>query len=351
MRTNLTVAGIIAVITLLVVGIHLVSDTEDLSRYNQGWNGTSDFFSELNPHQSIDITWFSDLSRAGNATLLLIAPSGIYSATDIEVIRAFTEIGNTLVIADETGTANPILQGIGSGISIQPGLIGSIDHTYNDAFVIVTTPSSDHPLVVNLSTLVLNQGVWLTGGEPLVQTSMMSWIDTDSDRRISDDESFGKRVVMAREKIGDGEVIVISDSAIFINSMLNVGDEWGNREFVSRLIHYRPFLYLEQDLSRTAVPDGPGKALYLLRSSPDLQFLLIMGVLLAPGFLVYRRRLWDMTEESLPEDGLRTISDRQGFPLPDGTNGQSDLSDQGKKTALQSADREAYGVNRGRDEQ
>lgn len=351
MKNNLTVAAIITAVTLLVVGIHLASDTEEFSRYNHGWNGTSDFFSELNPHQSADIMQISDLAGAENATLLLIAPSGMYPNTDIEEFRAFTEAGNTLVIADETGTANPVLQGIGSEITIQPGMIGSIDRTYNDSYVIVTSPTSDHPLVANLSSLVLNQGVWLTGGESLVQTSMMSWIDADLDRRISGDESFGKRVVLARERIGDGEVIVISDSAIFINSMLKVGDEWGNRDFISRLIRYRPVLYLEQDLSRTKVPEGPGKTLHLLRSSTDLQLLLVMVVLFTPVLLVYRRRIWDITGESCTEGELWTISDRKDLPSHDGTTGQSNRFGQDQKNPPQSADREATGVNRGRDDQ
>lgn len=350
MRTNLTVAAIIATVTLLVIGFHLVSDTEEFSRYNHGWNGTSDFFSELNPHQSTDIMQISDLAGAENATLLLIAPSGMYSATDIEEIRAFTETGNTLVIADETGTANPILQGIGSEITIEPGMISSIDRTYNDSYVIVTSPTSDHPLVANLSSLVLNQGVWLTGGEPLVQTSMMSWIDSDSDRRISGDESFGKRVVMSREKIGQGEIIVISDSAIFINSMLKVGDEWGNREFVSRLITYRPVLYLEQVQSRTAVPDGPGKILYLLRSSTDLKLVLAMFLLLTIVVLVYRRRLWEMNDD-LDTRIPGPLPGQLDSPGPEMPTNHLDFSDPDTGVITEMADREESGGNRSKDDQ
>jgi len=350
MKTNLTVAAIIAAVTLLVVGFHLVSDTEEFSRYNHGWNGTSDFFSQINPYLSADIMQISDLPEAGNATLLLIAPSGMYPATDIEEIRAFTETGNTLVIADETGMSNTILQGIGSGITIQPGMIGSIDRTYNDSYVIVTSPTSDHPLVANLSSIVLNQGLWLTGGEPLVQTSMMSWIDTDSDRRISEDESFGKRVVMSREKIGDGEVIVISDSAIFINCMLRIGDEWGNREFISRLINYRPILYLEQVQSRTTMPDGPGKILYLLGSSPDLKLVIAMFLLLTPVVLVYRRRLWEMKDDLHKKisGSLPVQQDARGLEMP---SNSPEYYDPDTGDINEMADRKVSTGNRSRDDQ
>lgn len=295
MRINIAIAGVITLITLLIIGIHLSTGNEEFSRYNPGWNGTSGFFSLLEPHHSMDILRLSDLDGRGNATLLIIAPSAPYPVLDLGGIRKFVESGNTLFIADESGVSNSILQGIGSSITIQPGVLGSIDRAYNDPYVIVTIPDSDHPLVRNLTSLVLNHGSALTGGQPLIQSGMMSWIDSNKDRRVSEDESFGRRVVMARESIGAGEVIVLSDSGIFINSMLDIGDLWGNREFISRLVSYRPTLCVDQMISMTMVPAGPGSLVYLLRNTHDLKLLFVMIILLIIGFLVSPGRFLDKT--------------------------------------------------------
>ena len=106
---------------------------------------------------------------------------------------------------------------------------------------------------------------------------------------------------MAREEMG-GEVILLADASIFINSMLDVGDEWGNRELVRRLVAYRPTLLVEQLVSMTAVPEGPGRLVHHLRNSPDLQVILILLMLTLPAWILLRQPAFLKSRDEMSEE-------------------------------------------------
>ena len=301
MKADIAVAGVITLITLLALGVFLTTGSEEYSRNNYGWNGTSEFFALTDHRHTHDIADVSALSAHNDSLLLIIAPVDPYTGPEAALIREYVMAGNTLLIADEGGAGNAILEGIGSSMRIQPGLLGSIDRAYNDTYVAVTTPDSDHPLVRNITSLVMDRSLTISGGEPLVRSGIMGWIDTDGNHRISSDESFGRRVVMAREEMG-GEVILLADASIFINSMLDVGDEWGNRELVRRLVAYRPTLLVEQLVSMTAVPEGPGRLVHHLRNSPDLQVTLILLMLTLPAWILLRQPAFLKSRDEMSEE-------------------------------------------------
>jgi hypothetical protein len=266
MRNEIQVLVIIIVVTSLVLGFHLVTTSQEFSRANTGWNGTSEFFTLPDRHTTHDITGFSVLSGKVNATLLIIAPAGIYPDTDVTEIRRFVEAGNTLVLVSGDSAGDSLLKKLGSPVTIRPGILASINLAYGDPYIVVTRPETEHPVTRNVPSLVLNHGATLTGGTSLFGSDMMSWIDTDGNRRISGGESIGRRSVAVAWPLGTGEVVVISDPSIFTNAMLHVGDQWGNRALVDNCISLHPTLFIEQVASRTRDRGTAPGVLYLLRS-------------------------------------------------------------------------------------
>ncbi|MCA1917023.1 DUF4350 domain-containing protein [Methanospirillum hungatei] len=283
------IIGLMICITLLILGIFLITNTQEFSQDNIGWNGSSEFFSRLDRHTTEMITHIPALEMKENATLLIIAPNGTWSDEEMRIIRTFLQNGNTVFLADETDAGNSLLSGLGSSIRIGSSYLSGIDRAYNNSAILITSPVQEHSLTSGVGSLVLDKAKPLTGGTPLIQTSIMSWIDTNNDFRISSDESFGRYTVLAHEQIGKGEIIVLSDSGVFINSMSGVESEYGNGQFLSRCIQYRPILLIEQIHSRTADQSGSGWLLRYIRLDSFIKTMIVLVSLLACVFLFRKR--------------------------------------------------------------
>ncbi len=273
----------------LLLGIFLTTNTNDLSQDNPGWNGSSAFFSRLDRHTTEMVSDITILETRNNVTFLIIAPIESFHDEEIRIIRTFLQKGNTVFLADETDTGNTLLSDLGCSIRIGTSYLAGIDRAYNNSSILITSPVSDHPLTRNVGSLVLDKAKPLTGGLPLIQTSIMSWIDINQDFRISSNESFGRYTVLAHEQIGDGEIVVLSDSSVFINSMSGLESEYGNEQFLSNCIHYRPHLLIEQIHSKTAVQNGSGWLLRYIQSDSVLKTIIVFLSLLAISFVRKKR--------------------------------------------------------------
>lgn len=252
----------------LLVFSHLSTNNLDFSRYNTGWNGTSLFFDSFDRHTARDLVNSSALSDLNNTTLFIIAPDKPFSGDEISHYLSFVRNGNTIFLADDVGTANSLLRGLGSSIIIIPGTLGSVDRAYNDSFAIVTYPVRDHRFTEGVSSLVLNKAAALEGGEPLIRTTLMSWIDTDGDGRITKKEMLGKYTVFTHEKIGNGEIYVLSDPSVCTNSMIHPGQQWDNRRFIENIHSTEEYILIDQIHSRTADADGYSRIMQTFRSNP-----------------------------------------------------------------------------------
>ena len=288
MRYNY-LAGLMVCATLLILGIFLTTNSYDLSRDNPGWNGSSEFFHKPDRYTTEMIQDIGLLKGKTDSAFLIIAPTGTYSDEEINDIRSFLHGGNTIILADETDAGNSLLSGLASSIRIGPFYLAGLDRAYNNSSIIVTNPVTDHPLTAGVESLVLDKAKPLTGGQAIIQTGIMSWIDLNSDYRMSSGESFGRYTVLAREQAGDGELIVLSDSGVFINSMSGLEPEWGNRQFITNIITYRPKLLIEQVHSRTADQNRFGWLAGMVRSDPIIKGLVVLIALLACAFFLRKR--------------------------------------------------------------
>jgi hypothetical protein len=290
-RAAFWIAGVVLLAALLVLSAHLAGNTLEFSQYNAGWNGTSQFFSGLDRHHATMISSPSQLAAyRKNALLLIIAPQRNPTSQETAAYRAFLEQGNTIVLADDFGSGSRILRGIGSRILILEGNLSSIDREYADSYTVAAYRVTNESPVRSVSTLLLNRPAPLEGGTPLVMTSIMSWVDANGDRRINSDEMMGKFAVIAKDEIGSGELVVISDPSIFINSMQEPGGTWDNQYLVRDLTTRDGPLLVDQMNSRTRDAEGMSEILHVTKTILPVQ-VMFLGVLVLAVAVAWRKRL------------------------------------------------------------
>lgn len=210
---------VIAAALLIVAAAGLVfqmsGTSEELSRYNSEWNGTSGFFSGIS-HSELVFDYDSLVSKT-NSTLLIIGPVNNFYTDEL---YTYLSRGNTIVIADQSGNANPFLKLIGSTITVHGETLCSTDKEYNDPGIFKAYPLEDI-FGAKVDSVVFNYPGYLTGGKSLIDTSPLSWVDKNKNGVADKNETLKSYSVAATDNISKGRIIVVSDPSLFTNSMQN----------------------------------------------------------------------------------------------------------------------------------
>lgn len=282
-RTCTWIAGVLLLVSFLVLILHLSATGEEFSRYNLGWNGTSDFFADLDHHTVTYITVPADLSKHTNTTLLIIAPTRTITAMEGSRYRDFVARGNTLLLADDFGTGPSFLEAMGSSIRIHPGNLSSVDRAYSDSSLATAVFVKENPFLPAGSSLVLDHATTLEGGTPLLTTSVFSWVNETPNGNLTGGDVLRKYTVMTEEKIGKGTVYVLSDPSVFINGM--TGPDRQFRKNITKI----PLL-IDTYTSRVARTGGIAELIHSVRSNLEYKFL-IAALLMACILAAWHRRI------------------------------------------------------------
>jgi hypothetical protein len=186
---------------------HTTTTTEEYSRYNAGWNGTSNLAGE-------EVRDLRGLDPA--STLLILAPNRSFSPEEVGYLRAFLDRGGRVLVADEEGAANGLLADLGSTMRVRPGNLASLDRDHTDPGLFVGYVVGNATFFVGVETVLANRPAAVDGGEPLLETSILTWDDANGDGRVTGSETFAKTVICAHE----GNLTVLGDPSLFVNAML-----------------------------------------------------------------------------------------------------------------------------------
>jgi hypothetical protein len=289
MHKAVIITVLLIVIASIALTMHLSTTDIEFSRFNREWTGTSEFFTELEVHGAEDVVFPADLSNMNDSLLLIIAPNTSFSPVEISSLKDFLSNGNTLFIADETGSANGLLKGLGSNIRINPGDISSIEMEFNDYRAVIGYPRHDDPLLTNVSALTLNGPSALTGGNILVATTIFSWDDKNGNHYIDKDEPLSSYGILSSDSVGNGTLYVLSDSSIFINGMMGVPLTSDNDVFIRNLLSRHPAILVEQSHSLTAATDRVLAMVTLVKTTMVIKISMLILCILLVGLAFYRR--------------------------------------------------------------
>jgi Domain of unknown function (DUF4350) len=291
-------AIVLAGLSCIPLYLHLTTNAAEFSRYNSGWNGTSLFFDDLEGKGAVMITDLPGILDYPGSRLLIVAPDQTFTAEELGTLRSYLAGGNTLVLADETGTGNQVLAGIGAGTRLLPGNLSSLDFflwerqsgRYQPSSVIASV-TRDDLLTSGVDVILLNKPAAVEGGEVLAETSLMSWMDENGDRRINPGETLGSYSVFTREQAGAGTVYVLSDPSIFTNGMVQLSGGLENNTLFLEHLTDAPVLLVDQSHSRTGEAGDVIPLLSTARSTRVIGILMVGMISILIAYLFYRRVL------------------------------------------------------------
>lgn len=232
--------GLLAALLASIAVIHLMPPTDDFNRENPFWNGLSA------AAERYQLTPIRDLGALANATdapslaLLILGPSKPFGPVEVRAIKEFVSKGGLIVVADDFGTANELLEALGIPLRLNGSLL--VDPLFKERASYIPRVAcvgslpgvEEAELVLNYATVVSGSGL-----KPLALSSPFSFLDVDGDLELDKGEPRGPFVVAAEMPYGRGTIIVVSDSSLLINSMLNLA---ANAEFAEHLLAGREVL-------------------------------------------------------------------------------------------------------------
>lgn len=281
----MTLHRFLAVFTLVLVivtGVVLwfVPSNEDFGLGNPFWNGSRSLSDEV---RIIPLGSFPELPSSPRGTTLIFVPYRQCDTRELEILGRFVLDGGTLLLADDFGYGNQVLQylGIGERFSGQ-ALLDPVFHYKSRWFPLVDCDSGDY-LTVGLDNLTLNHATALVGVKPasvLATSSSFSFLDGNGNEVADGDEPVGRQVVMSRQTLGQGRIILFSDPSIFISSMLTFD---GSIRLVKNIAEASPAgLYFDQSHLVTSNLYQAKEGMRTLRDlavKPPVAVALALGIL------------------------------------------------------------------------
>jgi len=222
------------VVVVLLISVPLLNTTkEDFSTYNTAWNGASNAkaLASSDGYTARSVFTLSQIGTSGNGVLFMLNPNSSvdFAGSDARALQSFIKNGGVLVLANDFGNGNAVLNGLGvSGVARFNGslLADNVSKVVDAA----------HPLVKDVTTAGLTTGVhelYFNYGTALdtsdrnvtvlARSAPTSYLST-AGSKATIKAAAGARPVLATLNYGNGRIVLLSDPSVFINEMLGQAD-------------------------------------------------------------------------------------------------------------------------------
>ena len=205
---------------------------QDFMVGNSLWNGLAEFTRE---HGALTIDSFDQLPELPQGKALISIPYLPHEEEELATLREFVTQGGRLVLMDDFGHANKILEYLGLEVRFSGQMLLDPLFSYRNPRLPRITDFSPEVKEAGVESAVLNHATALTDvalGKVIAWSSEHSFLDLDGDGSWGRADPKGPLPVAARFEFGQGEVILVSDPSILINSMVRKDD---NRAFLEYL--------------------------------------------------------------------------------------------------------------------
>lgn len=241
-------------IIILMTVIWYFPENDDFGAGNPFWNGIQEMMAsgELQPLSSL-----GGLPSDPHGATLIIIPYIQMTDAELDRLHRFASRGGRLIIADDYGYGNDILERIELNVRFSGQVLLDPLIYYSNKYFPVIYHLEPDPLTAGTDSLVLNHATGLINvGTPniLAMSSSFSFLDLNDNGTLDNDEINGPLPVVSRHNINDGEVLLISDPSLFINVMRPIE---GNNRFIQNITGTGGTVYIDQshlpasDLSRS----------------------------------------------------------------------------------------------------
>ena len=216
---------ITATITIAIASITL-PPTDDFEKSNPYWNGLK-ILSETINATFIDAT--TQQLNPETTVLFIIGPSENITQQRIEYWKKYTENGGTLVIMDETGIINNALSNFNINIRINGHPLLDPVFYYNSWKLPKITDITKTSITKNITTIATNLPSALNittthNIKILAKSSPFSFLDLKGNYEPSPENPTGPFPIAAETNYGKGQIIIFSDSDLFINSIITLAN-------------------------------------------------------------------------------------------------------------------------------
>ncbi|MEN3052311.1 MAG: DUF4350 domain-containing protein [Candidatus Methanosuratincola petrocarbonis] len=230
----IAIGAVLALVS--AVGIILaVPSVDDFSLDNPYWNGMSAAGSDL----GISVGGAPD---PASTALLIVGPDTPFTAARVEAIRGYLASGGLVLLLDDFGEGNSLLEGLGAPVRVNGSLLLDPLFMERSRFYPRASPAGGyvHSVIMDYASSVQLQGAGTAGVRVLLESSAFSFLDLDGDGEYTAGEPYGPFPVAVEVAYDKGKLVVVSDSSMLINSVYGISK--GNAEFVREVAGNRKIL-------------------------------------------------------------------------------------------------------------
>ncbi|MDW8004854.1 MAG: DUF4350 domain-containing protein [Thermofilaceae archaeon] len=274
MRRQLILTPLVATaVTLLTVTL-LYPLSDDFHPQNPFWNGMD---AVAKQYETLRVQLSEAFTlNSSSYTLLIVGPSKHFTSDDVKAVEWFLAKGGRIIIADDYGTANQLLEMLDVPVRVVRG-------TLQDPLLNLGSPHL--PLARwGGESVALNYAAALNVSlcrncRVLVESYVFSYLDLNFNNLYDEGEPEGPLPVAASLFYGAGELIIISDSSLFITSMLK---RESNLKLLDELLSgTQPALVVSHwDESTLARIKNAIETTYLFFKISELKYTLVIVVFL-----------------------------------------------------------------------
>ncbi|MCR6692786.1 MAG: DUF4350 domain-containing protein [archaeon YNP-LCB-003-016] len=227
LNPKLPLIGVLTALATIALASTLLPPQEDFNPSNPYWNGLMEFTKIASPSIIDAATYKPDPKTT---ILFVIGPSINITEKRIEAWRRYVEDGGILVLMDETGSINHALEILNIKVRVNGHVMLDPVFYYNSWRIPKITDFRDDKLMGGIREIamdipsVLEVTGEVKGLKILAYSSSFSFLDLDGNGEPSKGEPSGPFPIAVEVKYGGGSIILFSDSSIFINGVIGLGD-------------------------------------------------------------------------------------------------------------------------------
>ncbi len=237
---------ILATTALLAVVIWFYPSSADFRTDNFAWNGAREFSEGFGADMLLSL---DDLPDNPADCVLITIPYVSFSAADLASLDSFVSNGGTLLLADDYGNGNQVLEYLHLNASFSGEQLLDPLFNYKNSFFPKVIDFTDAAINEGVDSIVLNHATSLdigAGVQLVARSSASSFLDLNDNRMLDDGEPAGPLPVAAKAEYNKGLVFMLSDPSTIINCMRDIGD---NYAFIDNIMRYNgpePSIMLDQ---------------------------------------------------------------------------------------------------------